>query len=129
MAKTTHENVISVGIAITAIAEFLCYSGKFHTLEPRFLGRSLTIATLAHMSILDTSGGTIKYPYHKQILFTFPAVARTIIANKKNWKCDLVVNRERVLSPEWKEEEAQDEEEEFEEGGEGDKGDAGDEEG
>ena len=82
----------------------------------------LDIATLAHMSILDTRGGAIKYPHHKQTLFTFPEVARTAIANKKNWNCDRVVIRERVLPPE-QEGEAQDEEEEFEEGDEGDEGD------
>jgi len=59
-------------------------------------------------------------------MFTFPAVARTAIANKRNWNCDGVVIRERVLPPEQEEKEAQDEEEEFDEGDEGDKGDVGD---
>jgi len=80
------------------------------------------------MSILDIQGGTIKYPHHKQILFTFPAVARTAIANKRNWNYDRVVIRDRVLPPEREEEEAQDEGEEFDEGDEGDEGDVGDEE-
>ena len=84
VAKTTHENVISVGATITTIAESLGHSSKFHTLESHFLGGVLDIAALAHMPILDTRGGTIKYQHHKQILFTFPAVTRTAIANKRN---------------------------------------------
>ena len=99
MAKTTHENVISVGVTITAIAESMGHSSKFHTLESHFLGGFLDIITLAHMSIMDTRGGTIKYPHHEQILFTFPAVARTAITNKRNWNCDWVVIGERVLPP------------------------------
>ena len=67
-----------------AIAQALGYGGNFHTLEPNFLDGFLDIATLAHMSILNTRGGTIKYPHHKQILFTFPTVARTTIADKRN---------------------------------------------
>jgi len=125
VAKTTHENLISVGAIITTIAESLGHSGKIHTPELHFLGRSVDISTLAHMSILDTRGGTIKYPHHKQILFTFPVVARTTIANKKNWNCDRVVIRERVWPPEQEEEEVHDEGE-FEEA---DEGAAGDEEG
>jgi len=62
VAKTTHENVIGVGATITAIAESLGHSGKFHTLEPHFLGGSLDIAALAYMSILDTRRGSITYP-------------------------------------------------------------------
>jgi len=91
------------------------------------LGGVLDIATLTHMSILDTRGGTIKYPHYKQILFTFPAVARTAIANKRNWNCDRIVIRKWVLPLEHEEEEAQDEEEEFDEEDEGDEGDVGDE--
>jgi len=93
VAKTTHENVISVGVTITAIAESMGHSSKFHTLESHFLGGFLDIITLAHMSILDTRGGTIKYPHHKQILFTFPALTRTATTNKKTWNCDRVVIR------------------------------------
>jgi len=121
VAKIAHENVISVTATITAIAESLGHSSKFHTLESYFLGGVLDIATLAHMSILDTRGGTIRYPHHKETLFTFPAVTRTAIANKRNWNCDRVIIRERILPPE-QGEEAQDEEEEFEEGDEGDEG-------
>ena len=123
VAKTTHENVISVGATIIAITESLGHNSKFHTLESHFFGGALDIATLAHMPILDTQGGTIKYPHHKQILFTFPAVPRTAIANKRNWNCDRVVIGERVLPLEHEEEEAQDEEEEFDEEDEGDVGD------
>ena len=47
VAKATHENVISVGATITAIAESLGHSSKFHTLESHFLGGVLDIATLA----------------------------------------------------------------------------------
>ena len=79
------------------------------------------------MSILDIRGGIIRYPHHKETLFTFPAVTRTAIANKRNWNCDRVIIRERIL-PSEQEEEAQDEEEEFEEGDEGDEGDEGNEE-
>ena len=98
VAKTIHENVISVGATITAIAESLGHSGKFHTLKPHFWGIPQH-CPLAYMSILDNRDGTIKYPHHKQILFTFPTVARTTIVNKKNWNCDWVVIRERVLPP------------------------------
>jgi len=121
VAKTTHENVISVGATIIAIAESVGHNNKFHSLELQFLGGVLDIATLAHMSILDTRGGTIRYPHHKETLFTFPAVAQTAIANKRNWNCDRVIIRERVLPPE-QEEEAQEEEGEFDEGDEGDEG-------
>jgi len=121
MAKTTHENVISVGATITAIAESLGHNNKFHSLESHFLGGVLDIASLAHMSILDTRGGTIRYPHHKETLFTFPAVTRTAIANKRNWNCDRVIIRERVLPPE-QEEEAQEEEGEFDKGDEGHEG-------
>jgi len=128
-----YENVISAGATITAIAESLGHNGKFHTLEPHFLGGFLDIATLAHMSIIDTWGGTIKYPHHKQILFTFPTMACTVIANKKTWNCDRVVIRERVFPPEREEQdEAEDEEEEFSKGDEEDEGyegDVGDEKG
>ena len=84
VAKTTHENVISVGATITAIAESLGHNSKFRTLESHFLGGVLDIAILPHISVLGTQGGTIKYPHHKQILFTFPTVARSAIANKGN---------------------------------------------
>jgi len=127
VAKTTHENVISVGATITAIAKSLGHNNKFHSLELHFLGGVLDIATLAHKSILDTQGGTIKYPHHKQTLFTFPAVARTAIANKRNWNCDWIIIQERVLPPE-QEAEAQEGEEEFEEGDKGDEENEGDEE-
>jgi len=60
-------------------------------------------------------------------LFTFPAVARTAIANKRNWNCDRIVIRERVLPLEHEEEEAHDEGEEFDEEDEGDEGDVRDE--
>ena len=126
VAKTTYENVISVGASITAIAKSLGHNNKFYSLESHFLRGVLDIAILANMSILDTRGGTIKYPQHKQTLFTFPAVARTAIANKRNWNCDRVIIRERVLPPE--QEDAQEEEEESEEGEEGDEENEGDEE-
>jgi len=127
MAKTTHENVLTVGATITTIAEPLGHHSKFRTLESHFLGGVLDIATLAHMSILDTKGGTIRYPHHKETLFTFPVVTRTAIANKRKWNCDRVIIRERIL-PSEQEEEAQDEEDEFEEEDEGDEGDEGNEE-
>ena len=113
----------SVGAIITAIAESLGHSNKFHSLESHFLGGALDIATLAHMSILDTKSGTIRYPHHNEILFTFPAVARTAIANKRNWNCDRVIIRERALPPE-QEEEAQEEDEAFDEEEEEDEGNA-----
>jgi len=59
VAKTTHENVINMGTTITDIAESLGHSGKFYTVEPHLLRGFLDIATLGHMSIVDTRGGTI----------------------------------------------------------------------
>jgi len=53
--------MIGVWSSITAITQVLVHSGKFSILEPHFLGGSLEIATLTHVSILDTKGGTIKY--------------------------------------------------------------------
>ena len=38
VAKTTHENVISVGATITTIAKSPGHNSKFHTLESHFLG-------------------------------------------------------------------------------------------
>jgi len=44
----------------------------------------LDIATLAHMTIIDTKGDVNKYPHHKQVFFIFPYVARTTTANKQD---------------------------------------------
>jgi len=41
--KTTHDNVIVVVGTITAIAQALGRSGKFGTIEPHFLGKTLTL--------------------------------------------------------------------------------------
>jgi len=57
--------VIGIGGTITTIIEALGHSEKFSSVEPHFLGGSLDIATLTNMCILDTKGGTIKYPLHK----------------------------------------------------------------
>jgi len=72
VAKITHENVIGLGGTITAMAQALGHSGKFSTLEPHLSCGILDIATLAHMTIIDTKGGINKHPHHKQVLFTFP---------------------------------------------------------
>ena len=64
VAKTTHKNVIGVGGTIKVIVQALDHGEKFGTLEPYFLGSSLDIVTLTHMSILDIKGGTNKYPHH-----------------------------------------------------------------
>jgi len=44
------------------------------------MGGILYITTLAHMTIIDTEDGLKKYPYHKQIRFTFTVAARTTLA-------------------------------------------------
>ena len=75
VAKTTHENVIGAGGTVTAIIQALGHEGKFGSLKPRFLGGSLDITTLTHMTIIDTKRGTNKYSRHKQFLFTFLEVA------------------------------------------------------
>lgn len=94
---------------------------NFDTLEPHFLGDSLDIATLAHMSILDTDGGTDKYPHYRQILFAFPMAGRTIIANKRNWNCDRVIVREVVLPRD--SDEGEEEQGEYDDDGEGERQD------
>jgi len=40
------------------------------------------------MHAIGTRGDTIRYPYHKAILFTLPSVKRTTVTNKRNWNCD-----------------------------------------
>jgi len=74
VSMITREKLIGVGGTITTTAQALSNNGKFSTLEPQFLGGSLDIAALSHMSTPDTKDGTIKYPYHKQVLFSFFAV-------------------------------------------------------
>lgn len=98
--QTTHENVIGVHGTIMTIVQAFGHGGKFDTLESHFLASSLDIATLAHMSLFDIKGGINKYSHHKQILFSFPAVARITISNKQNWNCDRAIIREVVLQRE-----------------------------
>ena len=43
------------------------------------------------MTIFHTTGGINKYPHHKQVLVTFPNVARATIFNKRNLNCDRVI--------------------------------------
>ena len=50
------------------------------------------------MATIDTRGSNYKHPYYKQIILTFPNVACTTIANKRNWNCDGVTIREKVTS-------------------------------
>ena len=84
VAKTSNQNVLSVGGTITAIAIALGYSSRLSTLEPHFLGGHLDLVTLHHMHIIDTRRDTIRYPHHKTILFTLPTIERTTVANKRN---------------------------------------------
>jgi len=86
----THENVIRVRGTITAIAQALGHWGKLGSPASHFLGGSLDIATLAHMTIINTKGGINKYPYHKQIFFI-------TISNKRKWNCDCTIVREVVM--------------------------------
>jgi len=96
VAKPTHENVIGVEGTMIAIVQVLGYGEKFGTLDPYFLGGNFDIATLAHLTISDTKGSINNYPHQKQVLFTFSNVARTTIANKRNWNCDTMTIREAV---------------------------------
>ena len=97
VAKITHESVIGVGGTITVIAQALGHEGKFGSLEPHFVGGGLDIATLAHITIIDTKAGINKYPYHIQLLFTLPEVTRTTISNKRNWNYDHMIVREVAM--------------------------------
>jgi len=81
----------------TIIAQGLNHQGKFGSFEPHFLGGSHDLTTLAHTSIIDTKGAFYKYPYHKQIFFTFPNVGHKRIANKANWYCDGMVFHEEEM--------------------------------
>ena len=72
--------------------------------------------TLAHITIIDTKDGINKYPYHKQILFTFPEITRTTISNKRNSNCDNVIVRE-VVMPHEGEERSEDDDKEGEDMG------------
>jgi len=49
------------------------------------------------MTIINTKGGTYKYLLHKHILFNFPKVVPTTIANKSNWSFDGAVIHEAVM--------------------------------
>jgi len=49
--------VIGVGGTITTTTQALGHDGNFRTFEAYFLNRNLYIATLAHMTIIDTKGG------------------------------------------------------------------------
>jgi len=98
------------GVKVTAIAKALGYWGKFGSLEAQLLSESLDIATLTHMTIIDTKGDINKYPHYKQVLFTFLDVAYTTILNKQNWNCDWVIVREVVIPHEGDEHELGDEE-------------------
>jgi len=55
------------------------------------------VGTLHHMHIIDIPGETIRYPHHKQILFTLPNVKCTTVAKKRNWNCDRVISRAAML--------------------------------
>ena len=79
---------LGIGCTITAISQVLNHGGKPGPLEPHFLCGSLNIAILGHMNIIDSKGGTYKYPHHKQILFNFLNLSCTTIDNKSNWFCD-----------------------------------------
>ena len=83
VAKITHEDVIGMGGYDHCDSPSFGAWGKFGSLKPHFLGGSLDIATLAHMTIIDTKGGINKYPHHKQVLFTFPEATRTTISNNE----------------------------------------------
>lgn len=93
VAKPSNRNILSFGSTITATA--LGYGSRLSSLEPYF-----DLGTLHHMHIIDTRGATIRYPHHKQILFTFPDLQRTTISNKRNWNCDQVINRVPVIPTE-----------------------------
>jgi len=76
------------------------------------------------MHITDTQDDTIRYPHHKQILFTIPNAECTTVTNQRNWNCDRVISRAIVLLRE--EQLAADEEVVYDE--EGDYGDDDDDE-
>ena len=40
------------------------------------------------MTTIDTQGGSYKYPYRKQIFFTFPNMECITITDKCSWSCD-----------------------------------------
>jgi len=61
VAKTTHQNVISVECTMTVTAKALNRSGKFGFFDPHFLGVVvINIATLTHTTIINTEGDTYK---------------------------------------------------------------------
>jgi len=97
VAKATHENGISTGGTVVAIANALNHEGKFVSLKPHFLGESLDISNLDHMVIINTKGTSYESPHHEQIFFTFPNIGCTMIVNKHNWSCDGAMVIENVM--------------------------------
>ena len=97
VAKKICCNVIYMGGSIITIAQGLNYVRTLESLEPHFLGGSIKLTTLGHLSIIHTKGGSNKYSNHKQIICSFSNVGHIIIANKKIWTWYEVVYNEEAM--------------------------------